>query len=151
MLKDLSGFFSLCALIQMMPQWNKCTFILSTGTSICVRYVLVHKILNQKMFAVLDILFHKYMSERIQVTVYLRKFFAVNKIRVERRPFRISRPQFRWLWYSGGTAMVIEWKQLTRACSAEGDLGKTGVQPTETFLHGFPMKSMCLVFNLEIN
>lgn len=60
-----------------------------------MRYVLVHKILNQKMFAVLDILFHKYMSERIQVTVYPRKFFAVNKIRVERRPFRISRPQFR--------------------------------------------------------
>ena len=60
-----------------------------------MRYVLVNKILNQKMFAVLDILFHKYMSERIQVTVYQRKFMAVNEIRVGRRPFRISHPQFR--------------------------------------------------------
>ena len=91
------------------------------------------------------------MSERIQVTVYPRKFFAVNEIGVERRTFRTSQPQLRWLWYSGGTAMITEWKQLTCTCSAEGDLGKTGVQPTKTFLSGFPMKSMCLVFNLEIN
>ena len=33
--------------------------------------MLVNKILIQKIFAVLDILFHKYMSEIIQVTVYL--------------------------------------------------------------------------------
>ena len=151
MLKDLLGFFSLCASIQMMPQWNKCTFIFGTGTSICVRYMLVNKILIQKMFAVWNILFHKYMSERIQVTVHPSKFFTVNEIRVERRTFRISQPQFRWLRYSGGTAMIIEWKRLTCTCSAEGDLGKTGVQPTKTFLGGFPMKSMCLVFNLEIN
>lgn len=91
------------------------------------------------------------MSERIQVTVHPSKFFTVNEIRVERRTFRISQPQFRWLRYSGGTAMIIEWKRLTCTCSAEGDLGKTGVQPTKTFLGGFPMKSMCLVFNLEIN
>lgn len=144
-------FFSLCASIQMMPQWNKCRFIFGTGTSICVRYMLVNKILIQKIFAVLDILFHKYMSERIQVTVYLRKFFAVKEVRVELRTFRISHSQFRWLWRSSGTAVIIEWKQLTCTCCAEGDLGKTGVQPTKTFLSGFAMKSMCLVFNLELN
>lgn len=134
----------------MMPQSNKCTFIFGTGTSICVRYMLVNKILIQKVFAVWDILFHKYMSERIQVTVYLRKFFAVNEIRVELRTFRISHSQFR-CEYSSGKAVIIEWKQLTCTCCAEGDLGKTGVQPTKTFPSGFAMKSMCLVFNLEIN
>lgn len=99
------SFFSLCASIQMTPQWNKCTFIFGTGTSKCVRYMLVNKILIRKIFAVWDILFHKYMSERIQVTVYLWKFFTVNEIRVELRTFRISHSQFRWLWDSSDHRM----------------------------------------------